>query len=86
MQSEKEFLLALRDDLAGVVESNAKYSEQMMCAHEALHKVNVRIRELQVKPCNEMGGGSVGIDTADDFAMYCSKDDRHEGPHSYEEV
>lgn len=37
------------------------------------------------RPCNEMGGGSTGLDTADDFAMYCGKSDRHEGPHSYEE-
>lgn len=36
-------------------------------------------------PCNEMGGGSAGLDTADDFAMHCDKEHGHDGPHSYEE-
>lgn len=36
-------------------------------------------------PCNAMGGGSAGLDTADDFAKHCSYPDKHDGPHSYEE-
>jgi hypothetical protein len=37
------------------------------------------------QPCNHMGGGSAGLDTAGDFAMHCDKPDKHDGPHSYEE-
>ena len=36
-------------------------------------------------PCNEMGGGSAGLDTASDFAMNCDRPDKHDGPYSYEE-
>lgn len=32
----------------------------------------------EVLPCNEMGGEQ-------DFLQHCSKPDRHDGPHSYEE-
>ena len=48
-------------------------------------RLTIATKEAE-RPCNYMGGGgSAGIDTADDFAKHCGYVDGHDGPHSYEE-
>jgi hypothetical protein len=93
MQTELEWLRELEQDVQ-LIFRNAEtarneYGGHAVTVHNLLNSLRIdisgRIIALLARPCNEMGGGSSGLDTADDFAMHCGKEDRHAGPHSYEE-